>query len=51
MLTNISKGVNLSIWYDWRNDGNTYPMQAEYDWIRYYELDTHPNDWDEILFE
>ncbi|MGL1901540.1 MAG: glycoside hydrolase family 5 protein, partial [Fibrobacterales bacterium] len=21
MLTNISKGVNLSIWYDWRNDG------------------------------
>ena len=21
---------------------NTYPMYAEYDWFRYYELDTHP---------
>ncbi|MGL1903946.1 MAG: glycoside hydrolase family 5 protein [Fibrobacterales bacterium] len=21
LLTNISKGVNLSIWYDWKNDG------------------------------
>ncbi|MGL1937374.1 MAG: glycoside hydrolase family 16 protein [Fibrobacterales bacterium] len=33
------------------NDGNTYPMKAEYDWIRYYELDTHPNNWEEILSE
>ncbi len=24
------------------NDGNVYPLKAEYDWIRYYELDSHP---------
>ncbi|MGL1934626.1 MAG: glycoside hydrolase family 16 protein [Fibrobacterales bacterium] len=30
------------------NDGNTYPLKAEYDWIRYYELDSEPLDWDAI---
>ncbi|WP_100658115.1 glycoside hydrolase family 16 protein [Alteromonas flava] len=24
---------------------NRYPMKTEYDWIRYYQLDTHPVEW------